>query len=157
MNPGFSLGTFVLLNNKHMKTTNEITKWGTRSVSFWMTMPIALGIIFVGVRFITNPTVAATDFGIPFSNIHDVAFGRIKGIRDIFSGVALLPLLFLKMRRATAFVFTAAIITPIADCLIVLVTNGPDIQHMLVHGLTALYMMITSFLLFRVKHNSALQ
>ncbi len=156
MNLGFSLGILKLLNNKHMKTTNE-TPNGVHVCSPWMTMPIALGIIFVGVRFITNPTVAATDFGIPFSNIHDVAFGRIKGIRDIFSGVALLPLLFLKMRRATAFVFTAAIIIPIADCLIVLVTNGPDIQYMLVHGLTALYMMITSFLLFRVKHNSALQ
>ncbi len=155
MNPGFSLGTFVLLNSKHMKTTNEITKWGTRSVSFWMTMPIALGIIFVGVRFITKPTVAANDFGIPFSNIHDVAFGRIKGIRDIFSGVALLPLLFLRMPKATAWVFTAAIIIPVSDCLTVYATNGPsDIQHLLIHGLTAVYMMITSFLLFRVKHTS---
>ena len=115
-----------------------------------------VGNYFAGVRFIINPTVAATDFGIPFSNTHDIAFGRIKGIRDIFSGVALLPLLFLKMRKATACVFTAAIIIPVTDCLIVFATNGPDILHMLIHGLTAVYMMITSFLLFRVKHTSTL-
>ncbi|PSL44173.1 uncharacterized protein DUF4267 [Chitinophaga niastensis] len=133
-----------------MKTTKEINQWGVRSVSFWMTMLIALGIIFVGAKFLISPNLGATDFGIPFSNTNDIAFGRIKGIRDIFSGLVLLPLLILKMRRAAAWVFTAAIIIPATDCLIVFATNGPlDIQHLLIHGLTAVYMMITSFLLFR--------
>jgi hypothetical protein len=135
-----------------MKTTNEITLWGTRSVSWWLTMLVAAGIIFVGVRFIINPSVAATDFGISFSSPNDFAFGRIKGIRDIFSGVVLLPLLLLRMRKATAYAFTAAIIIPATDCLIVLTYNGPaDIQHLLIHGLTAIYMAITSFLLFKGK------
>ncbi|HTD41095.1 MAG TPA: DUF4267 domain-containing protein [Mucilaginibacter sp.] len=135
-----------------MKTINENTKWGARSASFWMTLLIAAGIIFVGIRFIISPNAGAAGFGIPFSDARDIAFGRIKGIRDIFSGVALLPLLFLGMRRATAWVFTAAIIVPATDCLIILATNGPtDALHLLVHGLTAVYMMITSFLLFRDK------
>jgi len=154
MNRGFSLTNFVLLNNKHMKTTNEIAIWGARSVSFWMTLLIAFGIIFVGARFILNPIGAATDYGIPLSSANDIAFGRIKGIRDIFSGLVLLPLLYLRMRRATAWVFTAAIIIPATDCVIVLTTNGPtDVPHLLIHGLTAVYMVIVSFLLFRVKHS----
>ena len=133
-----------------MKTINENTKWGARSASFWMTLLVAAGIIFVGIRFIISPDVGATGYGISFSSAHDIAFGRIKGIRDIFSGLVLLPLLFLGMRRATAWVFTAAIIIPATDCLIILATNGPsDIQHLLIHGLTAVYMMITSFLLFK--------
>ena len=133
-----------------MKTINQINPWGIRSVSFWMTMLIALGIIFLGVRFIADPNAGANGFGIPFSRQRDLPFGRIKGIRDIFSGLALLPLLFQRMRRATAWVFTAATVIPAADCLTVLTTNGPaDIQHMLIHGFTALYMVITSFLLFR--------
>jgi hypothetical protein len=137
-----------------MKTTNEITKWGARSVSFWMTMLIALGIIFVGGRFIVNPTGAAIDFGIPISSAKDIAFGRIKGIRDIFSGLALLPFLYLKMRKAAAWVFTAAIIVPATDCLTVLAVNGPsDVSHLLIHGLTAVYMVITSFLLFRTQNS----
>lgn len=135
-----------------MKTINENNKWGARSASFWMTLLIAAGIIFVGIRFIVSPRTGAFSFGIPFSSEADIAFGRIKGIRDMFSGLVLLPLLFLGMRRATAWVFTAAIIIPATDCLIVLATNGPsDIQHSLIHGLTAVYMMITSFLLFRDK------
>jgi hypothetical protein len=135
-----------------MKTTNEITPWGPRSASYWMTMLIAAGIIFVGVRFIINPAGGAAGYGIPFTNVKDLPYGRIKGIRDIFSGLVLLPLLFMRMRFATACVFTAAVIVPATDCLIVLATNGPgDIQHLLIHGLTAVYMAITSFLLFRNK------
>ncbi len=135
-----------------MKTTIENSKWGMRSASFWMTLLVAAGIIFVGIRFIVSPQAGAFGFGIPFSSEADIAFGRIKGIRDIFSGLVLLPLLLLGMRRATAWAFTAAIIVPATDCLIILATNGPsDIQHLLIHGLTAVYMVITSFLLFRDK------
>ena len=135
-----------------MKTTNEIASWGIRSVSWWLTMLVATGIIFVGARFIIDPATGATGFGISFSSPNDIAFGRVKGIRDIFSGVVLLPLLLLRMRRAAAYVFTAAIIIPATDCLIILTYNGPaDITHLLIHGLTAVYMMITSFLLFRGK------
>ena len=135
-----------------MKTINEITPWGTRSASYWMTMLIAAGIIFVGIRFIINPAGGAAGYGIPLANVKDLPFGRINGIRDIFSGLVLLPLLFMRMRFATACVFTAAIIVPATDCLIVLTTNGPrDVQHLLIHGLTAVYMAITSFLLFRNK------
>jgi hypothetical protein len=133
-----------------MNTINENTKWGARSASFWMTLLVAAGIIFAGIRFLISPNVGATGFGIAFSDARNVAFGRIKGIRDIFSGLVLLPLLYLGMRRATAWVFTAAIIIPATDCLIILATNGTsDLQHLLIHGLTAVYMMITSFLLFQ--------
>ena len=133
-----------------MKTTNETQPWGIRSVSFWMTLFIALGIIFVGARFIISPNAGATDFGISFSSNGDLPFGRIKGIRDIFSGVVLLPLLILRMRRATAWVFTSAMIVPATDFLIVLSTNGAsDISHLLIHGLTVVYMAITSYLLFK--------
>ena len=135
-----------------MKTIDQNSKWGARSASFWMTLLISAGIIFVGIRFIVNPRAGAFGFGVPFTSDSDIVFGRIKGIRDIFSGVVLLPLLFFGMRRATAWVFTAAIIIPATDCLIILATNGPpDIQHLLIHGLTAVFMVITSFLLFRDK------
>ncbi|NVM64899.1 hypothetical protein FHW88_003188 [Mucilaginibacter sp. SG538B] len=133
-----------------MKTIHETQQWGIRSASFWMILFIAVGIIFIGVRFIINPAAGAIGYGIPTINNDDLPFGRIKGIRDIFSGVVLLPLLLLRMRRATAWVFTSAITVPAADFLIVLSTNGPsDISHLMIHGLTAVYMAITSFLLFK--------
>jgi hypothetical protein len=133
-----------------MKAIQETHQWGTRSASFWMTLIIALGIIFIGARFIISPHSGAAGYGIPFTSNDDLPFGRIKGIRDIFSGVALLPLLMLRMRRPTAWVFTSAIIVPATDFLIVFSANGSsDISHLLIHGLTVVYMAITSFLLFK--------
>src|SRR4051812_25870065 len=98
-----------------MKTDNEIALWGFRSASYWMTMFIALGIIFIGVRFLWLPEISVKDFGILVPEGSDLAFGRIKGIRDIFSGLALLTLLLSRMKKATAYVFTAAIIIPAMD------------------------------------------
>jgi hypothetical protein len=133
-----------------MNTQINPKQWGIRSVSFWLTLLLALGIIFVGMRFIADPSAGADGFGISLADAHDLAYGRIKGIRDIFSGVVLLPLLWMRMRYAAAWVFTAAIIIPVTDGLIVLANNGAgDVQHLLIHWGTAFGMMVTSVLLFR--------
>src|SRR5258708_7710341 len=102
----------------------QTQSWGTRSLSWWITLLLALGIIFVGIRFIIVPMAGAEGFGIAFSNPQDSVYGKIKGIRDIFSGLVLLPLLYMRMRKATAWVFTTAIIVPATDGMIILATNG---------------------------------
>lgn len=122
--------------------------WGFRSVSYWMVMVIALGILCIGIRFVLIPQISVAEFGIQPSSPSDLAFGRIKGIRDVFSGVALFALLLGRMQKATAYVFTAAIIIPFTDCLLIYLHNGVDLPRMLVHGFTAVYMVLTSFLLF---------
>jgi hypothetical protein len=130
--------------------------WGIHSVSYWITLLLALGIIFIGARFILQPQVGAIGYGISFNNEHDAAYGKIKGIRDIFSGIVLLPLLAMRMRKATAWVFTITIIVPSVDFLIIFSTNGiGDVEHLLIHGVTALIMIANSFLLFRAGNQSS--
>ena len=132
-----------------MKTQINQNYWGIKSVSFWSVLILALGIIFIGVRFIVQPEVGALGYGIPFQNTHDEAYGKIKGIRDTFSGVVLLPLLWMRMRKAVAWVFTISIVVPSCDFLIILSYNGSkDIAHLLIHGITATVMVLTSILLF---------
>jgi hypothetical protein len=132
-----------------METQIKQPNWGMRSVSYCITLLLALGIIFIGARFIINPEVGATGFGISFNNVHDAVYGRIKGIRDIFSGIVLLPLLAMRMRKATAWVFTTTIVVPSVDFLIIFTTNGAaDVEHLLIHGITAVIMIVNSFLLF---------
>jgi hypothetical protein len=126
--------------------------WGMRSVSYWITLVLALGIIFIGVRFILRPVVGAIGYGIAFSDQQDAVYGKIKGIRDVFSGIVLLPLLIMRMRKATAWVFTTAIVVPVVDFLIIRFTHGAgDLEHLLVHGVTALVMIANSFLLFYTR------
>jgi hypothetical protein len=133
-----------------MNTTINSQQWGFRNVSYWLTLLLAVGILFVGIRFLVIPAKGAADFGISLADVHDVAFGRIKGIRDIFSGLVLLPLLWMRMRYAAGWVFTTAIVVPITDGMIILANNGGgDVSHLLIHWGTAFVMMITSVLLFK--------
>lgn len=132
-----------------MKTQIDRNSWGIKSVSFWSVLILALSIIYIGIRFIANPEVGALGYGIPFKNADDAVYGKIKGIRDIFSGLVLLPLLWMRMRKAVAWVFTLSIVVPAFDFLVILSYNGSgDISHLLIHGITAVVMVITSILLF---------
>ena len=132
-----------------MKTQINQNHWGLNSVSFWSVLILATGIIFIGVRFILHPHVGALGYGISFKNDSDAVYGKIKGIRDAFSGVVLLPLLWMRMRKAVAWVFTASMTIPAFDFLIILSHNGNgDLEHLLIHGITTLVMLVTSILLF---------
>ena len=127
----------------------EQPQWGMHSTAYWITLLLAVGIIFIGIRFILQPQIGAVGYGIAFSNDHDAVYGLVKGIRDIFSGIVLLPLLIMRMRKATAWVFAAATVVPLGDFLLIAATNGSgDLESLLVHGLTALIMIINCFLLF---------
>lgn len=96
------------------------------------------------------PDAGAEGYGIPFYNAEDAVYGKVKGIRDIVSGLVAIPLLLMRNRRATAWVFTTIILVPAADFLIVLSTNSwQDHSHLLIHGCTVLVMIVTSILLFK--------
>jgi len=78
--------------------TQPINFWGPRSVSYWLTALAAVSIIFLGLRFIVAPATGAEGFGIPLAPTKEaMAYGWIKGIRDIFAG--LVVLLFLIPRK----------------------------------------------------------
>ena len=72
---------------------------------------------------------------------------RIKGIRDIFSGLVILPFLLRGDRRTTATVYTIAIFIPICDGFVVLSHLGL-VPQILIHWGTALYMSIAAWFLF---------
>ena len=123
------------------------------SLLFWCTLLIPVAIIAVGINFILNPVGASTAYGIP---IHDPAafpFMWVKGIRDIFSGLAVLAFLRRGDRRATAMLFAIAILIPFGDGLVILrhVGFAPPIY---IHWGTALYMTIVAAFLLRDPRKS---
>lgn len=130
---------------------NQQQAWGPRSASFWMVFLIGAGISFIGIRFLIVPSAGSAAFGIPLPNNQTLLYGDIKGIRDLFSGLVLLYLLWIRERRITAFIFSFAILIPIVDCLTVYAANGvAGWPFMLIHGGTAVYCIITAFMLFRI-------
>jgi hypothetical protein len=110
---------------------------------------IASGIIFIGARFIVAPRVAAAGYGVQADPDQPSvgAYLRVKGIRDIASGLIVVILMAAGATHLLGWVVLAATIIPLADATIVLRNGGPKSIAWGVHGLTAVFMLVTSALL----------
>lgn len=115
---------------------------------FWFTFLIPAAIIGLGINFIFNPVGASAGFGIPITDPGAFPFMWIKGIRDIFAGVAVLSLLFRGDRRTIALIYAIAVFIPIGDGLVILNHIGfaPPI---FMHWGTATYMALVAAFLHR--------
>jgi hypothetical protein len=132
--------------------TQSFKPWGTGSISYWLTLLVAAGIIFIGARFLVAPYIAAAGYGIPLDHKQPSGYAYAKGIRDIYSGIIILVFLALRKARVTAILLSIAAVIPATDFCIILSGNGPgDIVHLLIHGCTTIYMIIVSYMLFKVK------
>jgi len=102
---------------QYMKTIKQKT-------AFYATFLTGILLVFIGVRFLLNPLGAETGFGIHVPVNGNFSFHYIKGIRDLFSGIIILLLLFVREFRALGVLLLAATIIPAVDFFIV--WNTPD-------------------------------
>ena len=117
---------------------------------FWFTFLIPAAIILLGINFVLNPVGASAGYGIPITDPSAFPFMWVKGIRDIFAGVAVLTLLFRGDRRTTGIIYAIACFIAIGDGFVILAYRGfaPPI---FMHWGTALYMMIVASFLLRAR------
>ena len=142
------------MENRYTGVDSSILR--KNSLLFWCTLVVPAAIIGIGINFILNPVGASTGYGIP---IHDPAafpFMWIKGIRDIFAGLVILPFLFRKDRRTAATLFAISIFVPFCDGLVILRHLGfaPPIY---IHWGTALYMMTLPCFFFKGRSLNSFQ
>ena len=132
------------MNKQSVLDTSVIER---NSLLFWCTLVVPIAIIAVGINFLLNPVGASTGYGIPIPDPNAFPFMWIKGIRDIFSGLVILPFLFWGERRSTALIFSISVFVPFCDGLVILRYLGfaPPIY---IHWGTALYMVIVAAFLF---------
>src|SRR4029078_3680851 len=118
------------------------------SLLFWCTLVVPVAIIAIGINFILNPAGASAGFGIPIHDLSAFPFMWIKGIRDICSGLVVLPFLLKADRRTTATLFAISIVVPFGDGLVILRHLGfaPPIY---IHWRTSLYLVIVAAFLLR--------
>ena len=110
----------------------------------------AVGIIFIGARFLLAPSTAAAGFGIAVWHDGGKAdpYLSVKGVRDIASGLIAVILLAARMPHVLGWFELAASTIPIGDAIIVLRSNGPKATVYGVHGATAVVLLATAALLF---------
>ena len=121
------------------------------SLLFWMVVLLAVGIIFIGVRFLAAPITAAAAFGVPAGATPQMAYLWAKGTRDIVSGLLLLGLLGMRVRPrvVSVFILVAALIA-VADFVNVYLNMG-YVSALAVHAGTAAFMVILAALLWRTN------
>jgi hypothetical protein len=121
---------------------------GKNTALFWFTLVIPIGIIGIGINFILNPAGASAGYGIPITDPNSFPFMWIKGIRDIFSGLVILPFLLQGDRKVTSILFAIAIFVPFCDGLVIIANSGFT-APLLIHWGTAVYMLTVSVFLLR--------
>jgi hypothetical protein len=102
---------------------------------------IAVGIIFIGARFLWDPAAASGAFGIPNSPSLSTGFAAwlaVKGSRDIVSGLFIILLMANGSPRLLGEFMLVASLIAFGDAVIVLRSGGSRTTALGIHGLTAL-------------------
>jgi hypothetical protein len=123
--------------------------WRLASVSFVLASALAAFMLFLGVRGLLAPLVAAKGFGLPLIDGADAHWLQIKAGRDLCAGLSLVALLALRQRRIMAVFLLANALVPLNDLLVSLSSPLHDTAYALaVHGgATTLMVVLAASLL----------
>ena len=115
-------------------------------LAFGMAGLVALAIIVVGAMYVSRPRAATRSFGLPLpEDGPNVAWWlRLKGVRDIASGLILLATMMWGGSHMVGIVLLVAAIIPLGDMLVILAAKGSARSAFGMHGLTALLMILAA-------------
>ena len=114
-----------------------------------VTALIAIGIIIIGCFYLLAPERVLGSFGLkpPASDAETRAWLRLKGIRDVAAGLAVLTLMLTTDSRTVGIVLLVFAIIPLGDMSNILVSGGRKATAFSVHGVTCAVMLVAGLLL----------
>jgi hypothetical protein len=110
---------------------------------------VSVGIIVIGCFYLASPERILGGFGLkpPAPDADTRAWLRLKGIRDIASGLTVLTLMMTTDSRTVGIVLLVLAIIPCGDMSIVLGSGGRKVTAFSVHGVTCAVMLFAGLLL----------
>ncbi len=113
---------------------------------------VSFGIILIGCLYIFSPQRAMGSFGLkpPATDADTLAWLRLKGIRDIAAGLAVLTLMAATDSRTVGLIILVFAAIPFGDMSNILVSRGRKATAFSVHGLTCAVMVFTGLSLIGV-------
>ena len=110
---------------------------------------IAVGIIVIGCFYLASPERVLGSFGLkpPAPDADTRAWLRLKGIRDVASGLAVLTLMLTTDSRTVGIVLLVFAIIPFGDMSNILASGGRKATAFSVHGVTCAVMLVAGLLL----------
>ena len=111
-----------------------------------LSLLLALAIIAIGTQYVVSPTAATRSFGLPLPEAGaNVAWWlRLKGVRDIVSGLIVLALMASGDLRGVGIVLLAEAIIPVGDMSLILAAKGSTRSAFGIHAPTAVLMVLTA-------------
>ncbi|MPV35761.1 DUF4267 domain-containing protein [Georgenia subflava] len=107
-----------------------------------------VGILIVGLCYLATPRAMAASFGLPTLPEADATpWLRLKGIRDLTTGVVALVLLVLADPHVLAWAVIAFALIPLGDAVTVLRAGGSRAAALGIHGTTVVVMLVGAALL----------
>jgi hypothetical protein len=115
-------------------------------LSIGVALLVALGIIAIGAQYVASPRIATRSFGLPLpeEGANIAWWLRLKGVRDIAAGLAVLAFMAFGGLRAVGILLLVLAIIPVGDMLVVLAGKGSARRAFGIHGFTALLMILAA-------------
>ena len=116
----------------------------------WLALGLALllafAIIAIGILYLASPLTATRSFGLPLpENGANIAWWlRLKGVRDIASGLAVLAFMTWGAPGAVGIILLVEAFIPVGDMLLILAAKGSTKSALGTHGLTAVIMVLAA-------------
>jgi hypothetical protein len=110
---------------------------------------VAAGILVIGCFYLVSPERILGGFGLrpPAPDADTRAWLRLKGIRDIASGLAVLTLMLTTNSRTVGIVLLVFALIPFGDMSNILLSGGRKATAFSVHGVTCAVMLFAGLLL----------
>ena len=118
------------------------------AVPFTLAVLIAVGIMVIGCFYLASPQRVLGSFGLkpPASDADTLAWLRLKGIRDVVAGLAVLTLMLTTDSRTAGIVLLVFAIIPFGDMSNILLSGGRKATALSVHGVTCAVMLFAGLL-----------
>lgn len=112
---------------------------------------IAVGIIVIGCFYLVSPQRILGSFGLkpPASDADTRAWLRLKGIRDVASGLVVLAMMLTVDWRLVGIALLVEAVIPFGDMSIILGSGGSRSRAFSIHGVTCAVMLVVGLLLIR--------
>jgi hypothetical protein len=110
---------------------------------------VAVAIIVIGCFYLASPERMTGSFGLkpPASDADTRAWLRLKGIRDIASGLVVLTMMLTADTRSVGTALLVFAIIPLGDMSVVLGSGGSKSKALSIHGVTCAVMLVVALLL----------
>jgi uncharacterized membrane protein len=110
---------------------------------------VAVGIIIIGCFYLVSPERMTRSFGLkpPAPDVDTRAWLRLKGTRDVVSGLVLLAMMLTLDWRLVGIVLLVEAVIPFGDMSIILGSGGSKSQAFSIHGVTCAAMLVAGLLL----------